>query len=85
MTIPEDVAAEIREALAQVDHGLAVDLGSFAQYADDNPAYRHGGPDAGWYLRTMLGWRRISDTEAARERYLDMRHFMHDPNEDDDG
>lgn len=47
-----------------------------------NPAWRHGGPDAGWYLRTMGGWRRISDTEAANERYEGMRHFMHDPNED---
>ena len=50
-----------------------------------NPAYRHGGPDAGWYLRTMGGWRRISDTEAANERYEGMRHFMHDPDEDDHG
>jgi hypothetical protein len=50
-----------------------------------DPAYRHGGPDAGWYLRTMGGWRRISDTEAANERYEGMRHFMHDPNEDDHG
>jgi hypothetical protein len=47
-----------------------------------DPAYRHGGPDAGWYLRTMDGWRRITDTEAANERYEGMRHFMHDPNED---
>jgi hypothetical protein len=46
-----------------------------------DPAYRHGGPGAGWYLRTMGGWRRISDTEAANERYEGMRHFMHDPNE----
>ena len=44
-----------------------------------DPAFRHGGPGAGWYLRTMLGWRRVSDTEAANERYEDMRHFMHDP------
>ena len=44
-----------------------------------NPAYRHGGPDAGWYLRTVNGWQRISDTEAATKRYEDMRHFMHDP------
>jgi hypothetical protein len=48
-----------------------------------DPAYRHGGPDAGWYLRTMGGWRRISDTEAANERYEGMRHFMHDPREQD--
>jgi hypothetical protein len=48
-----------------------------------NPADRHGGPGAGWYLRTMGGWRRISDTEAANERYEGMRHFMHDPNEDE--
>jgi hypothetical protein len=27
----------------------------------------------------MGGWRRISDTEAATERYEGMRHFMHDP------
>jgi hypothetical protein len=47
-----------------------------------DPVYRHGGPDAGWYLRTMGGWRRISDTEAATERYEGMRHFMHDPDED---
>ena len=33
----------------------------------------------------MDGWRRISDTEAANERYVDMRHFMHDPDEDDHG
>jgi len=45
----------------------------------DSPAYRHGGPGAGWYLRTMGGWRRVSDTEAANERYEAMRHFMHDP------
>jgi hypothetical protein len=32
----------------------------------------------------MGGWRRISDTEAANERYEGMRHFMHDPNEDED-
>ena len=50
-----------------------------------NPAYRHGGPGAGWYRRTMDGWRRISDTEAAYERYVDMRHFMHDPDGDDHG
>jgi hypothetical protein len=49
-----------------------------------DPAYRHGGPGAGWYLRTMGGWRRISDTEAANERYEGMRHFMHDPNEDEE-
>ena len=44
-----------------------------------DPAYRHGGPDAGWYRRTMGGWRRVSDTEAALGRYGGMRHFMHDP------
>ena len=49
--------------------------------AVNDPAYRHGGPDAGWYLRTMDGWRRVSDTEAARVRYEGMRHFMHDPRE----
>jgi len=31
----------------------------------------------------MDGWRRISDTEAATMRYEDMRHFMHDPDEDE--
>ena len=33
----------------------------------------------------MGGWRRVRDTEAARERYEAMHHFMHDPNEDDHG
>ena len=50
-----------------------------------NPAFRHGGPGAGWYRRTMDGWWRVSDTEAATMRYEDMRHFMHDPDEDDHG
>jgi hypothetical protein len=31
----EQLAAEIREALARVQRGQVVDLGSFAQYADD--------------------------------------------------
>jgi hypothetical protein len=30
----EQLAAEIREALARVEFGQVVDLGSFAQYAD---------------------------------------------------
>lgn len=32
----EQLAAEIREALARVEHGQVVDLGSFTQYADDD-------------------------------------------------
>jgi hypothetical protein len=32
----EQLAADIREALARVEHGQVVDLGSFAQYADDD-------------------------------------------------
>jgi len=32
----EQLAAEIREALARVERGQVVDLGSFAQYADDD-------------------------------------------------
>ena len=31
----EQLADEIREALARVERGRVVDLGSFAQYADD--------------------------------------------------
>jgi hypothetical protein len=31
----------------------------------------------------MDGWRRVSDTEAATGRYEGMRHFMHDPREDE--
>jgi hypothetical protein len=31
----EQLAAEIREALARVERGQVVDLGDFAQYADD--------------------------------------------------
>lgn len=33
--IPEELAAEIREALAAADRGETEDLGSFAQYADE--------------------------------------------------
>jgi hypothetical protein len=32
----EQLAAEIREALGRVERGQVVDLGSFAQYADDD-------------------------------------------------
>jgi hypothetical protein len=32
----EQLATEIREALARVERGQVVDLGSFAQYADDD-------------------------------------------------
>jgi hypothetical protein len=32
----DQLAAEIREALARVERGQVVDLGSFAQYADDD-------------------------------------------------
>ena len=32
----EELAAEIREALARVERGQVVDLGSFARYADDD-------------------------------------------------
>ena len=32
----EQLAAEIREALTRVERGQVVDLGSFAQYADDD-------------------------------------------------
>ena len=51
-----------------------------AQPATD-PAHRHGGPDAGWYRPTTQGWLPVTDTEAANERYEDMRHFMTDPRE----
>jgi hypothetical protein len=32
----DQLAAEIREALARVERGEVMDLGSFAQYADDD-------------------------------------------------
>lgn len=32
----DELAAEIREALARVESGKVVDLGSFAQYAEDD-------------------------------------------------
>ena len=50
--------------------------------ASADPAHRHGGPGAGWYRPAGEGWQRISDAEAAAQRYPDMAHFMHDPNED---
>ncbi len=34
--VSPELAAEIREALARVERGQVVDLGSFAQYADDD-------------------------------------------------
>ena len=34
--VPDQLAAEISEAIAQVERGQVVDLGSFAQYADDD-------------------------------------------------
>jgi hypothetical protein len=34
--ISDQLAAEIREALARVERGQVADLGSFAQYADDD-------------------------------------------------
>jgi hypothetical protein len=34
-SVSEELAAEIREALAAVERGETEDLGSFAQYADD--------------------------------------------------
>lgn len=45
VTAPQDppmselLAAEIREALARVKSGQVVDLGSFAQYADDDSGH----------------------------------------------
>jgi hypothetical protein len=53
--------------------------------ADGDPDHRHGGPGAGWYRPTTQGWRPVTDTEAANERYEDMRHFMSDPREGDGG
>jgi hypothetical protein len=50
-----------------------------------DPAHRHGDPGAGWYRATTQGWQPITDTEAATERYEDMRHFMTDPREADGG
>lgn len=34
----EQLAADLREALAESERGETVDLGSFAQYADDDDA-----------------------------------------------
>lgn len=34
--MPEQLAAGIREALARVERGQVVNLGSFAQYADND-------------------------------------------------
>jgi hypothetical protein len=50
-----------------------------------DPAHRHGGPGAGWYRPLAGGWLRVSDADAANERWPDMRHFMTDPNEDGHG
>lgn len=36
LPMSDQLAAEIREALARVEDGQVVDLGSFAQYADDD-------------------------------------------------
>lgn len=48
MTVAEnrDIDAELREALARVERGQVVDLGSFAQYADE-PTGEHGLYDNG--------------------------------------
>jgi len=70
-------------AVAELRHGPDGTVIADIRIPGPDPAHRHGGPGAGWYLRTMGGWRRVSDTEAANERYEDMRHFMHDPDEDD--
>ena len=72
-------------AVAELRHGADGTVIADIRIPGPDPAFRHGGPGAGWYLRTMGGWRRISDTEAATMRYEGMRHFMHDPDEDDHG
>jgi len=69
-------------AVAELRHGADGTVIADIRIPGPDPAFRHGGPGAGWYLRTMDGWRRVSDTEAANGRYEDMRHFMTDP---DDG
>lgn len=43
-----------------------------------DPAHRHGGPGAGWYVRGTQGWRRIADAEVPEHE--DAVHFMSDPN-----
>ena len=43
-----------------------------------DPAQRHGGPDAGWYVPGPDGWQRITDGEAGD--HGDAAHFMSDPN-----
>ena len=43
-----------------------------------DPAQRHGGPDAGWYVLSDHGWQRISDGEVGG--HGDAAHFMSDPN-----
>lgn len=43
-----------------------------------DPAQRHGGPDAGWYVPDGHGWQRISDGEVSG--HGDAAHFMSDPN-----
>ena len=43
-----------------------------------DPAHRHGGPDAGWYVPSDHGWQRISDGEVSD--HGDAAHFMSDPN-----
>ena len=43
-----------------------------------DPAHRHGGPDAGWYVPGPDGWQRISDSEV--RDHDDAAHFMSDPN-----
>ena len=42
----EQLAAGIREALARVERGQVVDLGSFAQYSDDDTGALSGSRDA---------------------------------------
>jgi len=83
--IPPPVPDFADGAVAELRHGADGTVIADIRIPGPDPALRHGGPDAGWYRRTMGGWRRVSDTEAARERYEDMRHFMHDPDEDDHG
>ncbi len=54
-----------------------ITAGGAAPPATD-PAHRHGGPDAGWYVPADHGWQRISDGEA--RDHEDAAHFMSDPN-----
>jgi len=55
--VTRDPAAQVDWALRYIRYWYGT-----SDFPRQNPAYRHGGPDAGWYLRTMGGWRRISDT-----------------------